>query len=137
MLLPAFVDSINGDQYPEIWSADLAGIESINNGFPVLMWQVNPTSAVPSFKSGNQLMLQNSPNPVRGLTKITFNLTSNERVTIKLYDLKGQEVATITDKSYLQGENEVSFDASDLTVGVYTYRMQYGNKNEVRKMVVL
>lgn len=137
MLLPAFVDSINGDQYPEIWSADLAGTESINNGFPVLMWQVNPTSAMPSFTNGNQLMLQNSPNPVRGLTKITFNVTSNERITIKLYDLKGQEVATITDRSYSPGENEVSFDTSDLKEGVYTYRMQYGNKNEVRKMVVL
>jgi len=137
MLLPAFVDSINADQFPEMWSADLAGAISINNGFPVLSWQINPTSAVSSLGVDNGLVLRNSPNPVRGLTKITFKVTSNERITIKLYDLKGQEVTTITDRSYSPGENEVCFDASDLTEGVYTYRMQCGSKNEVTKMVVL
>jgi hypothetical protein len=137
MLQPAFVDSINADQFPEMWSEDLAGAESINGGFPVLMWQIDPTSAVASIETANHLLMQNSPNPVFGETRISFKVTSNKKVTIKLFDLKGKEISTIADRFFAVGDNEITFDTSALPAGIYTYRMQYGNKNEVRKMVVL
>ena len=67
---------------------------------------------------------QNYPNPFNPSTTIEFTLPRASIVTLKVYNLLGQEVATVFDRTQLdQGEKTVAFDASSLASGVYFYRI--------------
>lgn len=67
---------------------------------------------------------QNYPNPFNPTTNITFELPTTSIVTLKIYNLLGQEIATLIDREELTaGEEEVEFDASVLASGVYLYRI--------------
>ncbi len=137
MKLIAFVDSINADQYPEVWKADLTGTASINDGYPVLVWQLGVPSGIFGPKKEDLLSLTNSPNPVTETTQISFFCPSFERVTIKLFDLQGKHVANIADGVFDIGENSVEFNASKIPAGVYVYKMQIGNTIEANRMIKL
>ncbi|RCK71587.1 MAG: Type IV fimbrial biogenesis protein PilY1 [Ignavibacteriae bacterium] len=90
-------------------------------------------------------LAQNYPNPFNPTTTIGFSLPEDAIVTLKVYNILGQEVATLADKElYYAGKNEVDFDASNLTSGVYFYRITaevVGSEtqkfNQVKKMVLL
>ena len=82
-------------------------------------------------------MLQNYPNPFNPETKITFHMKASSRIVLKVYNLLGYEVATVTDETYQAGSHEVMFDASQLPSGVYMYRIQMGDYKAVRKMMLL
>jgi len=67
---------------------------------------------------------QNYPNPFNPTTNITFSLPTTSIVTLKIYNLLGQEVATLLDREEITaGDEEVEFDASTLASGVYLYRI--------------
>jgi len=67
---------------------------------------------------------QNFPNPFNPTTMIRFDLPDQSLVTLKIYNMLGQEVATLLDKEELAaGEEELEFDASSLSSGVYLYRV--------------
>ena len=57
--------------------------------------------------------------------------------TLKVYDILGREVATLVNKQQKSGNYEVNFDASNLTSGVYFYRLQSGDFNASKKMILL
>jgi hypothetical protein len=70
------------------------------------------------------LLLQNYPNPFNPQTAIGFSLLAVGNVTLKVYNVLGQEVAVLIDNERMEnGEHEVQFDASGLTSGVYFYRI--------------
>jgi hypothetical protein len=90
---------------------------------------------------------QNYPNPFNPTTTLSFDLPSDAVVTLKIYNLLGQEVATVLDRQeYSAGTYEESFDASQLASGVYLYRIiveQIGDDGstgksftQVKKMVL-
>ncbi len=66
---------------------------------------------------------QNYPNPFNPSTTIDFTLASDSRVTIKIFDVLGQEVMTMINGNYAAGSHKVSFDGSSLNSGVYVYRI--------------
>lgn len=66
---------------------------------------------------------QNYPNPFNSDTTIDFTLASDSRVTLKLFDVLGQEVMTLINGNYSSGMHKVNFDASGLNSGVYVYRI--------------
>jgi len=82
-------------------------------------------------------LTQNYPNPFNPTTKITFAVPEKNLVTIKVYDLTGQEVATLVNEVKDVGTYDISFDASGLSSGVYLYQMRAGNFSSVKKMSVL
>jgi hypothetical protein len=61
--------------------------------------------------------------------------TSNVKLIV--YDLLGNEVATLVNEDKAPGEYEVTFDGSGLSSGIYFYRLQAGNYSEVRKLILL
>ncbi|QQS38072.1 MAG: T9SS type A sorting domain-containing protein [Ignavibacteriales bacterium] len=67
---------------------------------------------------------QNYPNPFNPSTTISFSLAKDSRVTVKVFDVVGQEVATIVNNSFGTGSHEINFDASNLNSGVYIYRLE-------------
>ncbi len=70
-------------------------------------------------------LLQNYPNPFNPQTTITFTLPRTGHVTLRVYDVLGREIATLVDHESLgAGTHDVLFDASQLSSGVYFYRLQ-------------
>jgi hypothetical protein len=73
-------------------------------------------------------LLQNYPNPFNPTTAISFQLSAISEVTLKIYNVLGQEVAVLIDNERMEnGEHEVQFDANGLTSGVYFYRLNVNN----------
>ncbi|MFN3873613.1 MAG: T9SS type A sorting domain-containing protein [Ignavibacterium sp.] len=81
-------------------------------------------------------LLQNVPNPFSETTSISFILPREEFVEIEIYDVKLNQLGTITQKNYPAGKNTISFNAKRLSPGVYFYRMKAGDFVAVKKMVV-
>jgi uncharacterized delta-60 repeat protein len=79
----------------------------------------------------------NYPNPFNSITKINLELPRADPVTLKVYNLLGQEVATLVDGKIRAGTYQVPFDATHLSSGVYFYRLSTLTQSETRKMVVL
>jgi hypothetical protein len=80
---------------------------------------------------------QNFPNPFNPATKINFSLPKSGFVTLKVYNLIGQEVATLVNEEKNIGTYSVDFDATRLTSGIYFYKINVNEFNEVRKMMLI
>lgn len=80
---------------------------------------------------------QNYPNPFNPSTKLSFELQENQEVSLKVYDILGREVATIFEGYATAGVHQFTFNAQELTSGVYFYTLQAGNASHTRKMVLI
>jgi hypothetical protein len=80
---------------------------------------------------------QNYPNPFNPSTKMKYSVPQNGIVTIKVYDLTGQEVATLLNEEKHPGNYEIDFNAAGLSSGVYFYKMTANNFTQVKKMSIL
>ena len=77
-------------------------------------------------------LLQNYPNPFNPQTTLSFGISNSSLVTLKVYDVLGQEVATLLDNELMEeGAHELQFDASYLSSGVYFYRLNANGENGV------
>ena len=83
------------------------------------------------------ILEQNYPNPFNPSTKIQFQIPSNEYVTLKIYNLLGEEVATLLSDQLLSGIHSIEWNASDLASGVYIYQLKMGKYQAVKKMLLL
>jgi hypothetical protein len=79
----------------------------------------------------------NYPNPFNASTTIEYSLSEEQFVTIRLYDLLGREVSTLISGQLQAGDHSVTFDASDLSSGLYFYRMDTDKYSETRKMSLI
>ncbi len=79
---------------------------------------------------------QNWPNPFNPATTITFELSEDARVSLRVYSLLGAEVAALVDGVLSAGTHSVSFDAGNLPSGVYLCRLRTAAGTEMRKMVL-
>jgi hypothetical protein len=80
---------------------------------------------------------QNYPNPFNPTTTISFSLPSKSFVSLKVFDALGREVSTLVSKELTAGSYSQEWNAVNLPSGVYFYRLQAGNYNETRKLVLL
>jgi hypothetical protein len=82
-------------------------------------------------------LLQNVPNPFNPTTTIHFAMGETGTASLKVFDLAGREVATLVNGTVERGGHSVSFDASNLSSGVYFYNLQAAGSAETRKMVLM
>ncbi len=82
-------------------------------------------------------LAQNHPNPFNPTTQLNFALPQSGHVSVKVYNLLGQEVATLVNEVRDAGNHTVSFDASSLSSGVYLYVMQSGDFTATKRMTLL
>jgi len=80
---------------------------------------------------------QNYPNPFNPTTRINFSLPEANEVRLVLFNLLGQEVATIHEGYLTAGYHQFQFNGADLSSGVYLYRVEAGSYTAVRKMILL
>lgn len=82
---------------------------------------------------------QNHPNPFNPTTSIRYELTSETHVSLKVYDLIGREITTLVEETQPAGEYTVEFDASkysNLTSGIYFYKLTTDKYSDVKKMIL-
>lgn len=82
-------------------------------------------------------LAQNFPNPFNPTTNIRFSLPEQANVNLTVYNVLGQEVATVVNESLEAGIHNYAFDASNLNSGVYYYRIKTDNFVEVKKMMLV
>jgi protocatechuate 3,4-dioxygenase beta subunit len=98
---------------------------------------------VTSVKSGaatlptKYILSQNYPNPFNPNTRISFEIPSRSQVTLKVYNIIGQEVAMLVNSTFNAGRYIVDFDASHLSTGVYFYRIKAGDFSSTMKMILM
>jgi hypothetical protein len=129
----------------------LISIAVVNNGprthigstFWVDDLSFGPASTTTNVKGfGNNIpnalaLDQNYPNPFNPSTKIQFEIPEAQFVTLKVYNLLGQEVATLINERLEAGRYRAEFDAANLPSATYFYRLQAGNFSQAKKMTVL
>jgi hypothetical protein len=120
------VGGYNGSTYgtPLIFSDSL---DCIINGVG------NNVNAVPT----EYALSQNYPNPFNPVTRISYALPKAGFVTLKIYDIMGREVRTLVNEYKTANNYSVEFNASELSSGVYFYRINVNGFSEMRKMMLI
>jgi hypothetical protein len=80
---------------------------------------------------------QNYPNPFNPSTQIEYSIPKTGRVSLKVFNELGQEVATLFDGEQNPGKYVATFDAKGLTSGVYFYRLQSGTASLTQKLILM
>lgn len=122
----SFVDSVRGI--------------AVGDGGTILKSSANGTVKVVEEKSpgpANFSLEQNYPNPFNPTTQIKYSIPADGFVSLKVFNLIGQEIAEPVSGFAKAGEHQISFDASTLPSGVYLYRLETNNKARVKKMMVV
>lgn len=83
------------------------------------------------------VLYQNYPNPFNPLTTIRYSIPTSSFVTIKVFDILGNEIKSLVNEEKSAGNYELGFNASNLSSGVYFYRLQTANFIETRNMVLM
>ena len=82
-------------------------------------------------------LAQNYPNPFNPSTSIQYAISSRQFVSLKVYDVLGNEIATLVNEEKDRGVYTVNFDATSLASGIYLYRIQAGSFTETKKMILM
>jgi hypothetical protein len=85
----------------------------------------------------NYFLSQNFPNPFNNTTVIKYSIPNEGLVTIKVYNILGEEVATLVNESKQAGDYQVTFNSDQLTSGVYLYKLNSGGFTQTKKMILL
>lgn len=90
---------------------------------------------VPGYTAGGNTLHQNFPNPFKGATTIRFTLARRENITLKVFNIPGQELATLAQGAYEAGDHEVVLNDEQISSGTYFYQLQVGDRILRRQMV--
>ena len=99
-------------------------------------------NTIQNYTHNNQIISafqlnQNYPNPFNAVSTVEYSVPSESFVTLKIYDILGREITTLVNEHKSTGWYRVSFNGTDLSSGVYFYRMQAGSFVSTKKFVLL
>ena len=143
--------AVSNDADDILLTAPLADSLRSDAGAIYFYGEFTPTSLNDETELPTEFSLsQNYPNPFNPTTKIKYSIptppksspfakdrTEEGFVTLKIYDILGNEVATLVNEEQAPGYYEVEFNASRFSSGVYFYRLNAGSFNQVHKMLLL
>ncbi len=90
-----------------------------------------------SIESFEYALYQNYPNPFNPISTIAFQILKPDHVTIEIYNVCGQKITTLVNRSLPAGKHSVLFDGSGLVSGIYYYRIVSGSYNKAHKMLLV
>jgi hypothetical protein len=127
-------------EYDSYTAADMGYPVGNLNYFPDLkaMWEegIDLTSSVEPVDRVVNQSLKNYPNPFSNTTTIAYELGNSSFVNLELFDLTGRKIKTLVNEFKPAGQHEVSFNASDLSSGMYLYKLDNGNETKVNNMII-
>lgn len=106
----------------------LASLAEVNNSVSVEEEEIMPAEIT---------LEQNYPNPFNPSTRISYQLPARTNVTLKVYNMLGNEIRTLVDKAQSSGSYSVDFNADNLAAGVYFYCLNAGSYSVTKKMMLL
>jgi len=121
------------DYFYKIEAVDDAGNSAWSEELSILVTSLSSEGTIPDEFA----LLQNYPNPFNPSTKVKYQLPSDSNVSLKVYDILGKEVAVLVNEFKPAGFYEVTFDAINLTSGIYFYKIEAGEFKQVNKMILL
>jgi hypothetical protein len=97
-----------------------------------------PTSVpeILSPRSDGFVLEQNYPNPFNGKTNISFEIPAEEHVSLKVFNIYGEEVSELAGRKFSQGVHLVEFDSGNLPDGIYFCRIKAGKNSSSQKMII-
>jgi hypothetical protein len=112
-----------------------------NDGFDATVYTLDFSGIVGVEDAGqlpqNYTLDQNYPNPFNPSTTITYAVPQNSFISLRVFDILGNEVQTLVDETKSAGTYTVSFDAASVPSGVYFYSLEAGNFVSTKKMLLL
>ncbi|MBK7379471.1 MAG: T9SS type A sorting domain-containing protein [Ignavibacteriales bacterium] len=145
----SFVEGAGNSTAPKFYSFIDSEVQSGENYF----YKLKQTDFDGSYDFSNTIEVQipfpeifsleqNYPNPFNPTTRIKFEIpgqarNANTLVTLKVYDVLGNEVAILVNEEKPAGKYEVTFDASQLSSGIYFYTLKAGTFVETKKLILL
>ncbi len=128
----------------EVWLNDTKQIRKIRHVIPSIMYEsglgesCNFSDGIEDWFFDESFDLkQNAPNPFSQFTIINYDLKNNEHVKLIVYDILGEEVATLVNKVQPQGSYSTTFYANDLPNGIYFYSLKDNSSVQIKKMILL
>ncbi|MBN2708798.1 MAG: T9SS type A sorting domain-containing protein [Calditrichaceae bacterium] len=142
-----FTWTVSGEvgEFPRIYAiidadSNLTEIHENNNK----SWAIlNKTSGTAIRDQGDDMLpeafnlAQNFPNPFNNTTTIRYQLPDAGMVSLQVFNLLGQKVADLVSEKQIAGSHQISVDISDLSSGIYIYRLRAGAFTDTKKMVLL
>ena len=149
----SFSDSLTGSLEPGkyadlvVWSEDLyspmtpAQASNLKSIMTIVNGEVEYDAGILQ-RSGNIagygfMLEQNFPNPFRTRTRIDYRLQEESRVSLKVYNIMGQEIGTLAEGKQAPGNHHVEFISGDLPDGHYIYRLMTPGHTEVKMMSLI
>ena len=116
-----------------VYSSSDAVLDSVRWNKPLTAVESTPIAEKKFY------LAQNFPNPFNPSTSINYQVPADERVTLKIFDILGHEVATLVDEVKPAGSYNVELNsiAYHMDSGVYFYRLRAGKLSETKKMIIL
>ncbi|MBU1936969.1 T9SS type A sorting domain-containing protein, partial [bacterium] len=109
----------------------------IDNALIMFFPGESATRELPVYAPELFQLLQNHPNPFNNTTTISFALSEPRQILLEVFDIQGRLIATLVDSPMTAGVHEVSFNGSELSSGIYFYRIETPGFMQTRKMVLL
>jgi hypothetical protein len=128
-----------------VWILIYSNLLSEGDGQPLIdysfmiinfIWNGNAPVPIVSKPDNAFSLKQNYPNPFNPSTTIEYTVPVNTHVTLKIYDILGKEVATLVDREQISGSYIVIWNASNLSSGVYFYKLIAGNIVQTKRMLL-
>jgi cyclomaltodextrinase / maltogenic alpha-amylase / neopullulanase len=137
------IDSAYFDVYVNAFTADTVSFSSVTQ-LTLNAWEYKIYSKGENISEVNEApnvvsysLSQNYPNPLNPSTNIRYSVPQLSHVTIKVFDLLGNEIETLVNEVKPSGTYELKWNAADLPSGIYFYRLQSGGFIETKKMILL
>lgn len=135
-----YTDSYNTNQ---LLTIDQYNNKLICNGSQLVVYNENGTLAETNVaQNHSDLALNNYPNPFNPETTISFNLPTNGKVDLAIYNIKGQKVKSLLNESLLKGNHSIVWKGSDdsgkhVASGVYFYKLTSKGSSQIKKMLLM
>ena len=135
-----------GYKQGEMWQTTCFLVRSDGTWRPAMTWLAqyikdHPLTTgidgIASHTPSKYELNQNYPNPFNPSTNITYRIVKTSKVTLKVYDVLGRLVTTLVNDVQSPGHYTVSFNAHNLSSGIYFYQLNAGNFSATKKLMLL